>query len=304
MRKAITLCFILLLPCVAIGQKPARTDKSLERELQALLTGFRGDVGVYVRNLRTGKTVAINADTLFPTASTIKVPIQCGLFDKISKGELKYQQELIYKDSLHYDDGIVGSLRDGAKIPLAEVVMLMETTSDNTASLWCQAMAGGGTAINSWLEQNGFGQTRVNSRTPGRSAFQKQYGWGQTTPREMAELLAYIREGKAISPDASDRMYRNLCRQYWDNDGLSQLPPEVKVACKTGAVNRSRSEVVLVHAPHGDYVYCLMTKNQIDESWERTNEGFTLLRKAGALLWNHFEPKSGWKPVTGYDKWW
>lgn len=304
MRKAITLCFILLLPWVAIAQKPARTDKTLERDLRALLTGFRGDVGVYVRNLRTGKTVAINADTLFPTASTIKVPIQCGLFDKINKGELKYQQELIYKDSLHYDDGIVGSLRDGAKIPLPEVVMLMETTSDNTASLWCQAMAGGGTAINNWLEQNGFGQTRVNSRTPGRSAFQKQYGWGQTTPREMAELLAYIRAGKAISPDASDRMYRNLCRQFWDNDGLSQLPPDVKVACKTGAVNRSRSEVVLVHAPHGDYVYCLMTKNQIDESWERTNEGFTLLRKVGALLWNHFEPKSGWKPVAGYDKWW
>ena len=289
---------------MAIAQKPAQTDKTLERDLRALLTGFRGDVGVYVRNLRTGKTVAINADTLFPTASTIKVPIQCGLFDKISKGELKYQQELVYKDSLHYDDGIVGSLKDGAKIPLPEVVMLMETTSDNTASLWCQAMAGGGTAINNWLDQNGFRQTRVNSRTPGRSAFQKQYGWGQTTPRELAELLAYIRVGKAVSPDASDRMYRNLCRQYWDGDGLSQLPPEVKVACKTGAVNRSRSEVVLVHAPHGEYVYCVITKNQVDESWERTNEGFTLLRKVGALLWNHFEPKSGWKPVAGYDKWW
>lgn len=97
---------------------------------------------------------------------------------------------------------------------------------------------------------------------------------------------------------------RNLCRQYWDGDGLSQLPPNVKVASKNGAVNRSRSEVVLVHAPHGEYVYCLMTKNQTDETWERTNDGFVLLRKLGALLWNHFEPKSGWKPVTGYEKWW
>jgi beta-lactamase class A len=301
MRKAIPLLLFFTLTYWTVpAQRAPRTDKTLERDLRSLLTGFRGDVGVFVRNLRTGATVAINADTLFPTASTVKIPIQCGLFDKIQKGELKYQAELVYKDSLHYDDGLIGQLKDGAKIPLPEVVMLMETTSDNTASLW----AGGGAAINTWLDANGFRQTRVNSRTPGRREFQKQYGWGQTTPRELAELLVYIREGKAVSPDASDRMYRNLCRQYWDGDGLSQLPSDVKVGTKNGAVNRSRSEVVLVHAPHGEYVYCLMTKNQKDETWERNNEGFVLLREVGALLWKHFEPKSDWKPVAGYEKWW
>ncbi|AUD01501.1 serine hydrolase [Spirosoma pollinicola] len=281
-----------------------RVDASLERQLRSALSGFRGDAGVYVYNLRTGKTVAINADTLFPTASTIKIPIQCGLFDKLHKGELTYTEPLVYKDSLHYDDGIVGSLKDGTKIPLSEVVMLMETVSDNTGSLWCQALAGGGTAINNWLETNGFHQTRVNSRTPGREASRTQYGWGQTTPREMANLLTYIRQGRAVSPDASDEMYRNLGRQYWDNDGLSQIPSEIKTACKNGAVNQSRSEVVFVHAPHGEYVYCIMTKNQKDESWERTNEGFELLRNVSAILWHHFEPKSTWKPAKGYEKWW
>lgn len=303
----LSLSILLLLYCFNTTAQSARRSAAtspLERQLRDALSGFRGDVGIYVRNLRTGQTVAINADTLFPTASTIKIPIQCGLFDKIHKGELKYGQEMVYKDSLHYDDGIVGSLRDGAKIPLSEVVMLMETVSDNTASLWCQALAGGGTAINAWLDANGFSQTRVNSRTPGREAFRTRYGWGQTTPRELAELLIYIRQGRAVSPDASEEMYRNLGRQYWDNDGLSQLPPEVKTASKNGAVNRSRSEVVLVHAPHGEYVYCLMTKNQQDESWERSNDGFTLLRKVGAMLWNHFEPKSDWKPAEGYEKWW
>lgn len=301
-----------LQPVLAYSQPPLKsTSKAkrqasgpLERQLQAALAGFRGDVGVYVRDLRTGKTVAINADSLFPTASTIKIPIQCGLFDKIHKGELKYGQELIYKDSLHYDDGIVGSLKDGAKIPLSEVVMLMETVSDNTGSLWCQALAGGGVAINQWLDTNGFQQTRVNSRTPGREAYRTRYGWGQTTPRELAELLAHIQQGRAVSPDASEEMYRNLGRQYWDNDGLSQIPPDVKTACKNGAVNQSRSEVVFVHAPHGAYVYCVMTKNQKDESWERTNEGFALLRAVAAILWHHFEPKSMWKPTTGYEKWW
>ena len=302
MRLVVCLLFSVQF-LVAHGQ-PTRNDARLENKLRSILTDFRGEVGIYVHNLRTGKTVAINADSLFPTASTVKIPIQCGLFDKINQGELRYGQELVYKDSLHYDDGIVGSLKDGTKIPLSEVVMLMETVSDNTGSLWCQALAGGGTAINQWLETNGFHQTRVNSRTPGRTANQKQYGWGQTTPRELATLLTYIRQGRAVSPDASDEMYRNLGRQYWDNDGLAQLPPEIKTASKNGAVNQARSEVVLVHAPHGEYVYCVMTKNQKDESWERTNEGFTLLRRVSALLWHYFESKSTWKPPVGYEKWW
>ena len=303
-KKLILL--LALLPCysVSFAQKTvARQDVArLEKDLHGLVAGFRGQVGVYVRNLKTGQTVSINADTLFPTASTVKIPIQCGLFDKINRGEVNYAGTLTYTDSLHYDDGIVGSLRNGTKIPLAEVVLLMETTSDNTASLWCQALAGGGTSINNWLDANGFPKTRVNSRTPGRKDNQAQYGWGQTTPRELAELLAYIRVGRAVSPAASDRMYRNLTRQYWDGEGLSQLPPDVKTASKNGAVNKSRSEVVLVHAPHGEYVYCLMTKNQQDESWTETNEGFVLLRKLGAMLWRHFEPKSGWKPVAGGEK--
>lgn len=304
MRFIVLYLLFALHTLIANCQPSARNDVALERKLMAALTNFRGDVGVYVRNLRTGKTVAINADTLFPTASMIKVPIQCGLFDKIHKGELAYDQELTYKDSLHYDDGIVGSLKDGTKISLSKVVMLMETVSDNTGSLWCQALAGGGTAINNWLETSGFHQTRVNSRTPGREGNRTQYGWGQTTPREMAELLIYIRQGKAISQDASEEMYRNLGRQFWDNDGLSQIPPDIKTACKNGAVNQSRSEVVFVHAPHGEYVYCVITKNQKDESWGRTNEGYTLLRTISSILWHYFEPKSRWKPAEGYEKWW
>lgn len=298
------LCLLFSVQFLVAHGQPTRNDARLEQQLRKVLTGFRGEVGIYIYNLRTGKTVTINADTLFPTASTIKIPIQCGLFDKIHRGELRYGQELVYKDSLHYDNGIVGSLKDGTKIPLSEVVMLMETVSDNTASLWCQALAGGGTTINQWLETNGFHQTRVNSRTPGRMANQKQYGWGQTTPRELATLLTCIRQGRAISPDASDEMYRNLGRQYWDNDGLSELPPDIKTASKNGAVNQARSEVVLVHAPHGEYVYCVMTKNQKDESWERSNEGFTLLRTVSAVLWRYFEPKSTWRPPAGYEKWW
>lgn len=278
-------------------------DKKLTNELQELVKGFNGTVGIYVKNLKTGKTAAFNADTIFPTASMIKVPITIGLFNKINSGALKYDSILTYKDSLLYEgEDILGSFKNNEKVALSKVAMLMITTSDNTASLWCQSMAGKGTAINEWLGTNGFQYTRVNSRTPGREANRKLYGWGQTTPREIAELLVRIRKNEVISPSISERIYRNLIRIYWDGEALSQIPPYIQVASKQGAVDQSRSEVVLVNAPHGDYVFCIITKNQKDQSWKPDNEGYVLIRRLSSLLWNYFEPNYGWKPAEGSER--
>lgn len=279
-------------------------DPALKGKIAALVAGFQGKAGVYVKHLETGKTVSLDADTLFPTASMIKVPITIGIFDKIEDRALDYDTLLTYRDSLLYEgEDILGSFKDGEKIALPKVLMLMITTSDNTASLWCQHLAGTGKAINQWLEKNGFTYTRVNSRTEGRSGAWKKYGWGQSTPREMAGLLMHIRAGAVVSPRASERIYRNLTRIYYDSESLSQIPPYVQVASKFGAVNESRSEVVLVNAPHGDYVFCVMTKEQKDKSWTSDNEGYVLLREVSKLLWDHFEPGSKWKPAERIEEW-
>jgi len=299
--KYLTVAVSLLLSLSAFAQKE---DKTLQSKLQALVNSFNGDVGIYVRHLRNGKSVAINADSVFPTASMVKIPITIGIFDKIEKGEIDYHTELVYKDSLLYEGvDILGSFKSGEKIELGKVLMLMITTSDNTASLWCQSLAGTGTAINGWLEKNGFVVTRVNSRTPGRESNRTRYGWGQTSPREMAELVVKIREGKVISERASERIYRNLTRIYFDSHALSQIPPYIQVASKQGALDQSKSEVVLVNAPHGDYVFCVITKNQKDERWVMDNEGYVLLRSVSRLLWNYFEPDSGWKPANESEEW-
>jgi beta-lactamase class A len=153
--------------------------------------------------------------------------------------------------------------------------------------------------VNAWLAANGFDSTRVNSRVPGREADRARMGWGQTTPREMANLLVAIREGRAVSPAASAEMYRHLTRSYWTGEALSQLPPWVQAASKQGAVDRSRSEVVLVNAPSGDYVFAVITRNQRDTTYAATNAGFELLRRVSALLWRHFEPGRPWTPEAG-----
>ena len=275
--------------CRPVDPQPG-IDPVLQTKLEQLITDFRGDIGVYVRHLSTGREAAVMADSLFPTASLIKVPILLKTFDSIEKGELNYHQKLVYRDSLLYPgEDILGAFRDSSEIDLAKVAMLMITTSDNTASLWLQHLSGSGAAINDWLDGHGFEKTRVNSRTLGREADWERFGWGQTTPREMAEMLVMIREGQAVSASASEEMYRILTRIYWNDEALSQIPPYVQAASKQGAVNQSRSEVVLVNAPQGDYVFCVITKNQEDESWGDNNEGYVLLRQISLLLWEYFE---------------
>jgi len=280
----------------------AQIDIKLTHQLTGLLKGFNGQAGIYVHNLKTGKTVQINADTLFPTASMIKVSIMCGLMDKIQKGDIKYQQRLVFRDSLRYDTGdILGSVRDKDTIELSKVAMLMITMSDNTASVWLQKLVTG-EYINNWLQQNGFVNMRVNARVKGREKMRSTYGWGVTTPREMCRLFTMIRNGEAVSPAASERMYRNLCHIYWDDNALSQIPPYVQAASKQGFVDASRSETVLVNAPHGDYVFSIITKNQKDHSYKHDSEPFTLIRKVSALLWHYYEPQSKWQQSNGYDK--
>lgn len=277
------------------------TDSVLTAKLERLMRGFGGEVGVYVRHLPSGATASMHADEVFPTASLIKVPILLTLYDQVEQGRLDLWAGLPYPDTLKYQyvehTDVTGYMQPGDTLPLAELAFLMMSVSDNVASLWIQALVGGGVDVNRWLAAHGFEQTRVNSRTPGREAARKKYGWGQTTPREMAQMLVMIRQGRAISPTASEAMYRMLSNSFWKAEALSQIPPTVQAVSKQGFVNRSRSEVLLVNAPEGDFVLSIITKNQADTSYDRSNEGFRLIRNVARTVYEHFNPGDPWRPL-------
>ena len=286
MKKAFaTILFSVCCICI-LAQK---TDKKLQKQIEETIQGFNGSIGIYIKNLKNNKVVAINADTIFPTASMVKIPILIGVIDKINKGELDYREKLQYRDSLLYPGvDILGTLKDTAKIELGKVIMLMLTMSDNTASLWLQTLAGKGTRINEILDSLGFKNTRVNSRTPGREVNRSQYGWGQTTPKEMATLMEKIFKGEVVNKDRSFQMLRLLGRNYWDEQAISQIPPDVFIASKNGAVDESRSEVLLVNGRSTQYLFCVCTKNNKDQSWQNTNEAWTLTRKLSKITWDYF----------------
>lgn len=290
----ILLSTICLVPYTLFAQK---IDIKLERKLRVLTQNFQGDIGIYVKNLKTQKSVLIQADSIFPTASIVKVPILVGVFDKIEKGELNLDQKFTYRSSQQYGgSGLMQFFKDSTETDLSTLVGLMISYSDNVTSIWNQQLAGGGLVINELMDKLGLVNTKVNSRTVGRDDIWKKYGWGQTTPREMATLVEMIYQGKVVSLKSSDQMYRYLGNIFYNERSLSQIPPYVKTVSKTGSVDEARGEVVLVNAPSGDYVFCVLTNNIKDQSWTKHNEAEELTRKISHLLWNYFEPKRPYTP--------
>ena len=287
-------CFLLLFS--TLQSNAQRTDKHLQNKISVILKGFHGNAGVYVYDLKKNKIAAINADTIYPTASIVKISILIGIMHKIYNGELQYHQVMTYTDSLFYSEGedILASFKNGEKISLSKLLMLMMSTSDNAASLWLQGLSGTGAVINTYLDSMGLKYTRVNSRTPGRKSDWEQFGWGQTTPREMGSLMKMIVDKKIINTQISERMLRLMGRQYWDEVAISQIPPDVFVADKNGAVDQSRNEIMFVNGRH-PYILSIFTKNNQDQSWEANNEAWVLTRKLSAFLWQYFNPKSQWQ---------
>jgi len=286
MRHIVFSLFVLVsLP--ALSQK---IDAKLQKQLVELVKGFNGDLGIYVHDMAHNKSAGIQADTIFPTASIVKIPILIGVMSKMQAGELNYHQRLMYTDSLFYGEGddILSRFKDSATIELSKVMMLMITISDNCASLWLQGLSGGGKRINQLMDSLGLSSTRVNSRTPGRENNRKNYGWGQTSPREIALLMERIVKGEVISAAASQQMLRLLGRQYWDEVALSQIPAGVFTADKNGALDENRNEVVYVNCPRNPYVFSIFTKNNKDKTWETNNEAWVLTRKLSALLWKYY----------------
>ena len=283
MKKIFLL--VLFLPSVLLAQN---INKKLQKNVQALVNDYKGDIGIFIKSLKTGKVVQINADTVFPTASIVKVPILIGIINKIKLGELSYHQEFSYNDSMLYAGvDILGSFKNGEKIELSKLIMLMLSMSDNTASLWLQKLAGTGTAINVLMEKNGFVSTYVNSRTTGRENDRTQYGWGQTTPKEMAVIFEKLYKGEIINDSLSKKMIRLLGRNYWDEEALSEIPATIFAASKSGAVDASRSEILLVMAKE-PYILSVFTKNNKDQSWNTTNEAWVLFRKLSKIVYNYY----------------
>ena len=94
---AITLLFALalLLPARLRSQSAEpQTPRMLQDRLYELAASFPGKVGIYVRNVETGETAAVQADDTYPMASTYKVAIMLQVFRQVEAGKISLDERV------------------------------------------------------------------------------------------------------------------------------------------------------------------------------------------------------------------
>lgn len=279
----------------------------LQKTLEAIAAAHKGTLGYALRHLGTGETLGRRADEPFPSASTIKIAILGEALRKQQAGEVGYYDSWpLEKRFVRGGAGFLQNYRDGVKVELKELLHLMITVSDNTATAMLVDKLGT-MAVNAYLDAHGLKKTRLltqlpESALPDLKDLAATYGLGVTTPADMVMFLTLLRGNKAGTPAACDEMRRLLSHQYFDDLIAGGVPPGVQVASKSGALNESRSDIALVSAPSGDYALAVYTKDNADQSWERTNAAEEAIRAIGRAVWAFYEPFHPYTPPPGTEK--
>jgi beta-lactamase class A len=315
LARPFALFWILSLASMAAPAVSAPQSSPLKRTLDGIASAFHGTLGYSVHNLKTGERVERLGDTVFPSASTIKLAILVEAMERQQQGALNYDTGLPFtEEDRQYGTGVIQNFRSGGDIPVRQLVHLMIAQSDNTATIMLGQKLGSG-AVNDWLARHAFQKTRLLVPFPYAGSFDqagaaggpgwdqvRQWGMGITTPNEMRTLMEMIVTGRAGTPAASDEMQRILNHQYYDDGIASQIPPWIAVGSKHGSEDRSRSDVAVVHSPSGDYVLSIYTNNAKDTGVKWDNEQDSAIRSISRAVWLYFNPKVKWRPPVGYEK--
>jgi len=261
--------------------------------LEKLSRAYPGRVGIYIKDLETGKTWDYGADALFPSASLIKVPIMAAVFEKIKLGALTLDTQI--KLTRHERVGGSGSLkwvRDGTSLSVMEIIYKMITESDNTATrmlidyVGMPYLAGAFTAFG--LEHTNITQEGM-SLSSGRVP-RENY----TTAREMASLMERIYTGNLVSRESSEFMLDVLKHNKSRSRLRKGLPLGWEIGHKTGLLRKSCHDVGIVFSPRGDYVIAVLTSQAPNYT---TAKNF--ISKVAKLTYKYYKVDSDYAAVPG-----
>lgn len=286
------------------------TTNHARPDIEAIVNGFRGVMGVYAVNLRKGgshEEIAVNADARFPTASTIKTAVMVEAYQQQADGRLPFDTVLtVGKADKVGGSGVLRDMHDGFSLTVADALQLMISLSDNIATNLLIGRVG--TAdVDARLDAYGLKNTRLFRPTfrDGRAdvlpELEREFGLGMTTPREMATLMARIAEGEAVNPAASAAMLATLRRQQ-DRAMIPRLlGDDVEVGNKTGTDEEKRpgptgrkghvrADAAIVTGPKGlRYVIAIYARQVEDTRWTIENDALTTGARISKLVYEYFD---------------
>lgn len=304
MRKAF-LATVVLACNLAYAQSapPAPSaDKDLQTKVEEIAKQHRGKVALYAENLQTGKFVAVNADEVIQTASTIKLTALVEAGHQIKEGRKHWDDKV----TLQQDDKVGGSgifqfLRAPIQLTLEDILTFMVITSDNTGTNLAIDQLGIAN-INARSAALGLKNTyfykKVFKKAEGpMPADQKKFGLGKTTAHEMAKMIESIHHCEVGDPEICKKMLemlknqqdRNSIPRYTEFSDTSETPSAI--ANKTGALDALRADVGIVYTKSGPIVISAYTYENQDHKWTPDNEGYITMAKLAKAIVDAWAPK-------------
>lgn len=259
----------------------AQEDTALDAQLKAQSAGYAGKLALYATDLRSGKTVAINADTPVPTASVIKLTVLYDAVKDIQEGKASFGERLtLTKANQVEGSGVLGLFDTPLNVTLKDALTMMVVVSDNTATnLVIDRL--GLQNIDTRIQSLGLKNTWLYKKVfmppvPPVPADQPQFGLGKTTAREMAFVMEQFATCRTI-PQTICATAVNMLKNQTDRDAIPRYLGNVDVANKTGAVDQARNDVAIVYAKSGPIIISAFTYDNKDRGYTADNAGQLLI---------------------------
>ena len=295
---AILLAGVIACAATRVSQSGARRlqivhadTAALRRKLDSIADAHHGVVGYSVIDLETGARINRRGDETFSTASLIKVPILVTVYDLVAKGQLSLDDPLtVLKIDQVPGSGIIQFLHNGTVLTVHDAAWLMSTISDNTAT---NLLLDRIIIRRVWVKMDSLGlqHTRVHSKSFLRNSSvamdsSVKYGFGVTTPNEMAHLFELLALGKAVNP-ASDSAMLDILEHNNTDFMLQRYVEGARAAHKDGETDAVRTECTLWYL-RNRVVACVLTKENKDQRWVLDNEAQLTLANMGLAIINAF----------------
>ena len=262
-RSALSFFILFLLCAPVFAQAPAQEKQQvlwqkMDHDIQQVTQNLDGVIGVVVKDLTSGQTVAILPDEVFPTASSIKVAVLAELYRQAQQGKLKLTDiYVVQKSDIVPDSSIMEGLTPGVtRITLRDLATMMVAVSDNSATNVLIDRVGMEN-VNAMLDGLGLTHTRLRRKMMDlKAAAEGRENIG--TPRELGALLELVYRGKVLNKESADDFFTVLSthKSSWIP---RDLPEDLKIANKPGELEGVRNDIGLIFIERRPYIVSVMS---------------------------------------------
>lgn len=233
-------------------QQAKNTEKldTLQEDVGNYITNFKGQYGIYYYNIATGEEFGINDEDEYACASTIKIPVNLYLYDRIASGSVDPDKTLTYlKEDYEGGTGTIQYQKIGIKYSIKELSSLSIEHSDNVAvNMLIRYL--GMQNINNYMRQVG-GQVVDDTRDI-------------SSPRDMGLYMRLVYNFHKSDETLGNELMNSFLNTEYNDRLPALLPPSVKVAHKIGTQAHIINDVGIVFTDK-PYVISVMSKDVDDE---------------------------------------